>query len=200
MNFVVLACVTLQACAPSGIVGQDVPKESKMQSPPDPKGPHQHQPTAPRVAEMVGATSEPFYLGPEPTEITLAIHRPTGPALLHEGSAKREVYLDIENVSCSEPAPPFRVYLNVPPGDEPEDHPELRVGNLGTFGLLQRSDPKGRHGGNGMTFTLDITESVNHLTAMNNWDSGKLRVTFSPGYWDTQVPRVKVDRVSLYFK
>ena len=171
-----------------------------MQSPPNPKGPHRPHSTAPRVAEMVGATSEPFYLGPEPTEITLSIHAPTGPALLHEGSAQREVYLDIENVTCSEPAPPFRVYLNVPPGDEPEQHPELRVGNFGTFGLLQQSDPKGQHGGNGMTFTLEITDSVTHLVAMKNWDSGKLRVSFSPGFWEGKVPQVKVGRVSLYFE
>jgi tyrosinase len=194
-HFIVVVSFALQACAPCGVVGQVVSKESKMQSPPNP-----HGPAAPRIAEMVAATSEPFYLGPEPTEITLSIHAPKGPALLHEGSAQREVYLYIENMTCSEPAPPFRVYLNVPPGSAPEEHPELRVGNLGTFGLLQRSDPKGRHGGNGMTFALDITESVTHLAATKNWDARNLRVSFSPGFWEGQVPKVKVGRVSLYFK
>jgi len=171
-----------------------------MQSPPNPQDPRQPGSAAPRMAEMVAATSEPFYLGPEPKEVSLAIHAPTGPALFHEHSTQREVYLYIENMTCSQPAPPFRVYLNVPPGHVPEQHPELRVGNLGTFGLLQKSDPKGPHAGSGMSFTLDITEAVNHLAAKKNWDSQNLRVSFSPSFWEGQVPRVKVGRVSLYYK
>jgi len=199
MQFIVLLSVALLACAPSGVVGQVVPKEAKMQ-PPNPQDPKKPAPEAPRVAEMVAATSAPFYLGAVPTEITLAIHAPTGPALLREGSAQREVYLYVENMTCTEPTPPFQVYLNVPPGHEPEQHPDLNVGSLGTFGLLQRSDPKGRHGGNGMTFTLDITEAVNHLVSAKNWDAEKLRVAFSPAFWEAPVPRVKVGRVSLYFQ
>src|SRR5262245_5389851 len=141
-QFLLLLSVALLVCAPSGVVGQVRPKESKMQSPPNPQDPKKPEPAAPRVAEMVGATSEPFYLGSEPTETTLAIHQPTGPALFHERSVQREVLLNIENVFCNEPAPPFRVYVNIPAGDAPERHPDLRVGNFGTFGLLQRSDPK----------------------------------------------------------
>jgi hypothetical protein len=171
-----------------------------MQSPPNPQDPQKPEPAGPHIAEMVAATSEPFYLGPEPTHITMVIHAPTGPALLREGSVQREVYLYVENVTCSKPAPPFRVYLNVPPGDAPEQHPDLRVGNVGTFGLLERSDPRGRHAGNGMTFTMDITESVARLTARKNWDAQHLRVSFSPGFWEGEVPPVKVGRVSLYYK
>lgn len=159
---------------------------------------------APRVAEMVAATSEPFYLGSEPTEITLEIHAPTGPALLRDGQAEkgvqREVYLYIENFWCMKPAPPFRVYLNVPPGDIPEKHPELAVGNLASFGLVKQSDPHGPNGGNGMSFTVDITDDIARLLAAKNWDSRRLRVTFTPGFWEDPVPAVKVGRVSLYFK
>jgi len=149
---------------------------------------------------MVAATSEPFYLGPQPTEITLALHAPTGPAASHEASTHREVYLYIENFTSSKAAPPFRVYLNVPRGDVPERHPELLVGNLGTFGLRKASDPEGPRGGNGLSFTVDITEAVPRLIAGKNWDPQNLRVTFSPGYWEGPVPAVKVGRVSLYFK
>jgi tyrosinase len=171
---------------------------------PKPQDPGKPGPAAPRVAEMVGATSEAFYLGPEPTEITLEIHKPTGPAALLEGqtekNVQREVYLYIENFWCTEPAPPFRVYLNVPPGDIPEKHPELQVGNLGTFGLMKQSNPQGPHGGNGMSFTVDITDAIPGLMAAKNWDSRRLRVSFTPGFWEGKVPAVKVGRVSLYFK
>jgi tyrosinase len=149
---------------------------------------------------MVAATSEPFYLGSHPVEITLAIHAPTGPAASHEALTQMEVHLYIENVTCSKDAPPFRVYLNVPRGDTPEQHPELLVGNLGMFGLRKASDPQGKRGGNGLSFTVDLTDAVPHLIASKNWDQQNLRVTFSPGYWEGQVPQVKVGRVSLYFK
>jgi hypothetical protein len=170
-----------------------------MAKPQDPRKPG---PAAPQVAEMVAATSEPFYLGPKPTEITLEMHAPTGPAALREGQkdVQREVYLYIENFACTEPAPPFRVYLNVPPGEAPQQHPELRVGNLGTFGLMKLSDPQGPLGGAGMTFTVDITDAFARLAATRNWDSRHLRVSFSPGFWEAPVPAVKVGRVSLYFK
>lgn len=171
-----------------------------MESPPNPQDPRKPGPADPHIPEMVAATSEAFYLGPEPTHITMVIHAPTGPALLREGSVQREVYLYVENVTCSEPAPPFRVYLNVPPGDAPEQHPDLRVGNVGMFGLVERSDPTGRHAGNGMTVPMDITESVTQLIAAKRWDAGHLRVSFSPGFWEGSVPAVKVGRVSLYYK
>jgi|HubBroStandDraft_6_1064221.scaffolds.fasta_scaffold09897_7 tyrosinase len=168
-----------------------------MANPQDPQKPAAE---APRVAEMVGATSEPFFLGSQPTEITLAMHAPTGPAASHKALSEMEVYLYIENLTCSKEAPPFRVYLNLPRGDAPEQHPELLVGNLGTFGVKKASDPEGPRGGNGLSFTVDLTDAVPRLIASKNWDPRNLRVTFSRGYWEGEVPQVKVGRVSLYFK
>ncbi len=87
----------------------------------------------------------------------------------------------------------------MPAGDAPEQHPELRAGNLGMFGLVESSDPNGEHGGSGMTFSLDVTDLFARLAARKDWDSHNLRVTFVPAAWDAPVPKVQVGRVSLYF-
>ncbi len=51
-----------------------------------------------------------------------------------------------------------------------------------------------------MNFRLDVTDVFNRLAAMPNWDPQVLRLTFVPEVWDTPIPKVKVGRVSLYFK
>jgi tyrosinase len=153
----------------------------------------------PSIPEMVGATSAPFDIGPGTTEISLAIHPPTGPARLPADSLQREVTLQIENVTGDENAPSFSVYLNVPPGDAPVQHPELSAGGLGLFGLVESSGPSSAHGANGLTFKLDVTALVGFLIVSKNWDPQNLRVSFVPGYWDAPVPKVKVGRVGLYF-
>jgi ABC-type amino acid transport substrate-binding protein len=65
---------------------------------------------------------------------------------------------------------------------------------------MMQSNPQGPHGGNGMSFTVDITDAIPGLMAAKNWDSRRLRVSFTPGFWEGKVPAVKVGRVSLYFK
>lgn len=166
-----------------------------MQPPTDPRNPPK---SSPPVPEMVGATSAPFYIGPGVTQISFPIHLPTGPALLRD-LKERIVTLQIENVTSDKAAPGFKVYLDVPSGDDPEKHPELFAESLTTFGLVQSSDPLGEHGGTGKTIKLDVTSVFRLLTAKKDWDSQNLRVTFAPGYWDAPVPRVKIGRVSLYF-
>ena len=37
--------------------------------------------------------------------------------------------------------PAYTVYLDVPEGEAPADHPELRVGALSSFGLAEASVP-----------------------------------------------------------
>lgn len=165
-----------------------------MQVPQDPRK------SSPPIPEMVAATSAPFYIGSAATQISLPMHPPTGPALLRADPSQRRVSIRIENITCNRGAPSFDVYLNVPAGGAPEQHPELQVGTLGLFGLVQMSDPKREHGGSGMSFNLDVTDVFNRLAAMTNWDPQNLRVSFVHGFWETPVPQVKVGRVSVYFR
>ena len=166
-----------------------------MQSPSNPQDAHPAEP----VPEMVAATSAHFYIGAEPTEISLQMHAPTGPARLRD-PRDRQVILRVENVTCDKLAPSFDVYLNVPRGHAPQEHPELLTGGLGLFGIVQASQGSGPHGGAGMNFRIDATGLFNRLAAMKDWDPKVLRVTFVPEVWDTPIPQVKVGRVSLYLK
>lgn len=163
-----------------------------MQTPPDPKGPP--------IPEMVGATSAPFYVGAGTTQVSIPMHLPTGPALLRPDSTRKGVTLRIENITCNKRSPTLKIYLNVPPGDEPEKHPELRAGALGLFGLVQASNPAGEDGGRGMSFSLDVSGLFASLAAVRGWDPQNLRVSFLPTSWDAPMPNVKVGRVSLYFE
>jgi len=149
----------------------------------------------PPIPEMVGATQEPFYIGPGPVEISFEIHPPTGPALQRSNP---RVELRVENITSQVAAPPFTVYLELPAGETTEQHPELHAGNLGFFGLEQSSAKQGQHGGQGLSIRLNVTEVFASLALRKDWDHRHLRVLFVPGPWDAAVPRVRVGRVSLH--
>jgi hypothetical protein len=156
-------------------------------------------PTAPDpIPEMVGATTAPFFIAQGETRVSIQVHRPTGPASVQDPAHPRQVFLRVENVTCQQRAPSFRVYLNVPAGEIPEDHPDLAAGNMGTFGLQESSDPERPHGGNGMNFNFEISALFTRLATKPDWDTGKLTVSFVHAWWAGQVPQVRVGRVSLY--
>ena len=158
----------------------------------DPKGPRKDSPPVP---EMVGATRDPFYIGPGPVQISFEIHPPTGPALLRSNP---RVELHVDNITSELASPPFSVYLELPEGETTEQHPELHAGNLGFFGLEQSSAKEGDHGGQGLNIRLDVTEVFAYLSLRKDWDHRHLRVLFVPGPTDGPVPQVRVGRVSLH--
>jgi hypothetical protein len=89
--------------------------------------------------------------------------------------------------------------LNLPPGEEPEKHPELQVGVLSMFGLPESSRSTDQHANNGLSYTQEVTGLYLRLTAMRTWDPKNLRVTFVPRRWDDDI-QVNVGRVSLVFQ
>ena len=201
-SFLVAASLASGGCAArQGITGTRwtvVPKELNMQSQGNPTNPRK---PAPPVPEMVGATPAPFFIGPGITQISLEMHPPTGPALDHEGGVMhRDIYLAFDNVKGKVRAPSFQVYLNLPPGRQPDEHPELRAGVLAMFGLVESSSPRDNHGGDGKNMIISVTDLFVRLMAARDWDSRTLRVTFVPQTWDAPVPQVQVGRVALYFR
>ena len=68
---------------------------------------------------------------------------------------------------------------------------------MSTFGLLESSEPKGNHPGNGLSFLPDVTDLFLHLTAAKDWDQKTLRVSFAPKRWGNYPVEVTVGRVSL---
>ena len=152
------------------------------------------------IREMVGATRAPFFVGPGGTNVELEIHPPTGPAAADKRPGDGRTYLKFENITCEKRAPSLRVYLNLPPNEVPERHPELRAGSLGLFGIDDASRPDGQHGGHGMTIQLDITNLFRELSKNSRWNGHHLIITFDPAQWDAPVPQVSISRVSMYLE
>lgn len=162
------------------------------------------------IPEMVGATEQPLTLTGETATTSLPVSQPTGPAsLTGEASAvPPRVFLNIENITSSGRPDGYLVYVNVPPGSNPDDHPELCAGLLPMFGVAESTRNTEEHPGNGLHYTLDITDVVRTLEAKNAWNASEMRVTFVPqmesegeehGLVAASAPAVHVGRVSLYY-
>lgn len=169
-----------------------------MPTQPSPRDPR--QPKIPRIPELVGATSNAINLGNGTTHTSFAMQAPTGPARLNVDEIAnwmpRRVFLNIENMTSKARAPDYDVYLNLPPNDAPEKHPELRADRVPMFGLVEASTPDETHPANGLYCTLDVTDLYARLAALPGWDARNLRVTFVPtgsGY----AADIRVSRVSL---
>ena len=158
--------------------------------------------------EMVGATDEPVTLTGEPATTTVPVSQPTGPAL-EATAAPRRVFLNLEDITSPGQPGSYQVYVNVPAGENPEDHKELFAGLLPMFGVAESSDPARSHsGGSGLHYSLEITDIVRTLEERNAWDPNAIHVTFVPrqrptaGGLESTSARspVQVGRVSLYYQ
>jgi len=73
------------------------------------------------------------------------------------------VYLNLENIKSPTDAAVIYVYVNLPAGAKPEDHPECFAGAVSLFGARKATAADGAHGGNGISESLDITGIVDRL-------------------------------------
>jgi tyrosinase len=94
------------------------------------------------------------------------------------------VYLRVEGVTGTNAAPLYGVYLNVPEGEDPRSHPELRAGSFSTFGLAETSQTNEQHDAEGLSAVFDVTGLRDRLAAEDRWDPGRVDVRFS-----TELPR-----------
>jgi tyrosinase len=157
-----------------------------------------------RVPEMIGGSETGIPLTNSPTHAEISLSPPSGPARGLAGPESAEspiVYLKIENVSGRQPAgDAYAVYLNLPPGANPSDHPERQAGSLSLFGVREATEIDEQHTGSGVTVSFNITAIARQLEEIGDWDPQRLRVTFSPL---SQTPGVdagdvRVGRVSVY--
>jgi hypothetical protein len=150
------------------------------------------QPSTPQLA---GSTSAPFYLEKGTTSVCIAMRLPLAPA--RGDKAARQVFLSIESIRSEEASTPFDVYLNLPPKDQPEKHPELYAGALPMFGLFEASRPDVKQPGKGLYERLDITELYARLEGTRGWDAKNLRISFVPRNPEGG-RKIQVGRVSIY--
>jgi tyrosinase len=133
------------------------------------------------IPEMVGATAESLTLTGTPAQTRMSLRPPAGPA--REAAltaAPRRIFLNIENITGTGKARGYSVYVNVPEGADPAAHPELHAGDLPMFGVAEASRADETHPGNGLHYSLDITDVVRNLEAKGQWDAADVRVSFVP--------------------
>jgi tyrosinase len=117
-----------------------------------------------------------------------------------EAAAPDRVFLNLENVRGTHDASVLSVYINLPEGAKPADHPELLAGSVGLFGLRKASFKDDKHGGEGLNFVLDITKIVDALHLRNALDVDSLHVTIVPHRPVPDQAQITVGRISIYRK
>jgi tyrosinase len=108
------------------------------------------------------------------------------------------VFLHLENVRGTHDALALNVYINLPANSNPSDHPELLAGTVGLFGLRRASRKDGEHGGDGLSFVLEVSKIIDTLHLQNALDTDSLQVTIVPHQAVPEQAEVTVGRVGIY--
>jgi tyrosinase len=150
-------------------------------------------PKPPSRLQVLGATLDVPLATPQAVDVALAEPADLGLAVDDEGlgAAPRRVYLRLEGITGTAAAPVYVIYLNVPEGEQPEEHPELRAGFLSTFGMVEASQKNQLHDGAGLTTVLDVTKVCAALEALGRWDPEHLRLSIVPVVGEERPPELK---------
>ena len=119
-------------------------------------------------------------------------------AMAAETTAPDRVFLNLENVRGVADSTAFRVYINLPEGANPADHPERLAGSVALFGVRKASRPDGEHAAQGLTFVLEITKIVDALHLTNTLDVDALDVRIVPVKPVPEAAQISIGRISIF--
>jgi tyrosinase len=108
------------------------------------------------------------------------------------------VFLNLENVRGIDDSAILQVYVDLPEGALPADHPELRAGSLALFGLEQASLPDGPHAGQGLNLALEITKIVDMLQVNDRLNANALDIRIVPRNPVPEDAQISIGRVSIF--
>jgi tyrosinase len=151
-----------------------------------------------RPAELAGASDESISLGRGRSSARIAIAPRARSVLASVGDEAKRVFLNIENITGKGPPGTYKVYVNLPEGEEPDDRSDHLVGTVALFGLSEQSAGDSEHGGSGLTFVLEITALVQRLQDEGSWNESDVDVDFVPLRPVPEDTDVRVGRVSVY--
>lgn len=97
------------------------------------------------------------------------------------------VYLQLENVRGNRDSYQLNVSVN-----------ERDAGSVSLFGLRRASIKEGAHGGNGLTFIIDITDIIDDLFLNNALDVNSLDVRVVPRQAVAENADITIGRVTVY--
>ena len=119
-------------------------------------------------------------------------------AEVSETSPPDRVFLNLENVRGTHDAAALSVFINLPEGAKPSDHPDLLAGSVGLFGLRRASLKDDKHAGQGLNFVLDITKIIDALHLKNALDVDSVKVRIVPHHAIPDQAKITVGRISIY--
>ena len=144
----------------------------------------------------IGASSASTVLKLEPAMTGVAVQA-MGPATAEQDPASSRLFLKLENIRGKSTAGVLDIYLNLPAGASPLEHPEYRVDCIALFGLANATAGDGQHGGNGLSFTLDITDLARRLKRDGDFDPNNIRVLVIPAHGGADAYPITVEKISL---
>lgn len=155
-----------------------------------------------QTVEVIGASAAPIQVGAQPVATDVAVDLPSANAVVssmgatNPGEQVSRLYLALESVTGNVPSGILDVYLGPPDGDDPEERPENHIGSVALFGLNVASKPDGPHGGNGLSYTIDVTDQAERFTAAG-FSDGQLKITLQTRDAHSGEAEITVGRVSL---
>ena len=160
--------------------------------------------TTKKMVELVGASKKAVPVKGSEIRASLqldpAMHGKVTASLVAttKGATPDRVFLNLENVRGLMDSAAFHVYVGLPKGASPEDHPERMAGSIALFGVRKASLPTGEHGGQGLTFVLEITKIVDALHLDNAFDINSLDVHLVPTRPVPEAAQVSIGRISVF--
>ncbi|GAA4035727.1 hypothetical protein GCM10022409_20570 [Hymenobacter glaciei] len=115
-----------------------------------------------------------------------------------------KAFLKLENITGTFDATVLNVYLDAPPAAAPTSTAapaaaqSVLAGSVALFGLRLASLSDGQHGGEGLTFTLDITPLIDQLHLAQGLDVASLQVSIVPNKPLSAKGEVQVGRISVF--
>jgi tyrosinase len=108
------------------------------------------------------------------------------------------IFLNLENVRGLSDATAFKVYINVPEGDDPAQHPDLLAGSIALFGVRKATLADAKHAGNGLTFVLEITHVIDALHLAGALNVAQLHVRLVPLNPVPEAAQISIGRISIF--
>ena len=119
-------------------------------------------------------------------------------ALASRTAAPDRVFLNLENVRGQSDSTAFDVYIGLPEGESPVNHPELQAGSVSLFGVRKASLVDGEHSGQGLTYVFEITKIIDALHLAGKFDVSNLPVQIVPVKPVPAEARISIGRVSIF--
>jgi len=160
----------------------------------------------PKTVELLGANNQSLRLtGTEArTSVALdaAVQRKVSMSLQTAATAAKpapdRIFLNLENVRGLNDATAFSVYIDVPEGDDPAQHPELLAGSIALFGVRKATLADGKHPGDGLTFVLEITHIIDALHLAGALNVSQLQIRLVPINPVPEAAQISIGRISIF--